>query len=134
MKEKNPMMQALLGLLSKNPKATYAECRAALERKGFTLYPITYGRGKALAGLVPVRPRGSGARPNAQASDAAVPQPGGKRIRVDRAHPARRAAGRAKEAPGSGGPVEPLIAFIKQLERERDEAREIIANVRRALG
>lgn len=62
MKQLSPMMAALCGILSKNRNAKFAECRQELERSGFELYPITYGRAKALLGMIPTKKRGTGER------------------------------------------------------------------------
>lgn len=62
MKQANPMMTALCGILTKNSNATFAECRDQIARLGFGLYPISYGRAKALLGLIPARKRGTGER------------------------------------------------------------------------
>lgn len=62
MKQPNPMMTALCGILTKNHNATFAECRDHLAREGFDLFPISYGRAKALLGLVPTKKRGTGER------------------------------------------------------------------------
>lgn len=45
--------------LKKKPKAEFKEVQAAGKKKGLVIYPIVYGRAKALEGLVKVAPYGS---------------------------------------------------------------------------
>ncbi len=45
--------------LRKKPKAPFAEIRDAAKKKRIILYPISYGRAKALEGLIKTAPYGS---------------------------------------------------------------------------
>ena len=45
--------------LSLNPEASYADIKAMARFEGVPVYPVVYGRAKALLGLVPTAPYGS---------------------------------------------------------------------------
>lgn len=45
--------------LSINPDASFAEIKAQAKIEGLVVYPVVYGRAKALLGLVPTAPYGS---------------------------------------------------------------------------
>ncbi len=45
-------MKLILAKLKKNPKVSYADVKAAAEKKKLTVYPIIYGRAKLLLGHV----------------------------------------------------------------------------------
>lgn len=53
-------MDFIVNKLKKNSDFAYGDIRAAAEKKGLTIYPIMYGRAKAMLGLVEVAPRGKG--------------------------------------------------------------------------
>src|SRR5690606_8690715 len=50
----------LVESLKANKGATYADLRAKAEQKGLTVYPVMFGRAKAMLGLVKSSKRGSG--------------------------------------------------------------------------
>jgi transposase-like protein len=50
----------LLSRLKANPKADYASLKAGAEKQKLKVWPIMYGRAKALLGLVPSAKRGQG--------------------------------------------------------------------------
>jgi hypothetical protein len=84
------------------------------------IYPIMYGRAKALLGLVKVRPRGS----SAAKKPGRPGRPGRK--------PGRRGPGRPRKSLAAGSLVG-LIEGVKQVERERDVLRTTLDRVRALL-
>jgi hypothetical protein len=58
-KKQSPAMEFVVGALKKNPAVDYGTVKAGATKKGLTIFPIMYGRAKALLGLVPVAARGS---------------------------------------------------------------------------
>ena len=56
MAAKKPAFEFVVAQLKKNPKVAYADVHAAAEKKGYTIYPIMYGRAKRLLGLVAAKP------------------------------------------------------------------------------
>src|SRR5262245_25055019 len=87
----SPLMQLVVSELKKNKRTTFADVRAAAAKKKLTLYPITFGRAKALLGLVKVAKRGQGKAARARA--AAGPKRGPGRPRKN-GSPAQLRAGR----------------------------------------
>lgn len=57
--EKPSAMEFVKTKLSMNPEATFADIKAQAKVEGFLVYPVVYGRAKALLGLVPTAPYGS---------------------------------------------------------------------------
>lgn len=68
--------QLLLEQLKANKGAAYADLKAKAEKKGLTVYPVMFGRAKAMLGLVKSAKRGEGKF--AQASAAKRRQKGGR--------------------------------------------------------
>jgi len=54
--EMNPMMAAVCKVLEKNPAVDFQTVKAKVAKHG-VLFPIVYGRAKALLGLVKTKPR-----------------------------------------------------------------------------
>lgn len=70
------LMEFVLGELRTNPELTFAELKARANLHRIKVYPVSYGRAKALLGLVPTRPRAprkpkESERPSAAAAPAA---------------------------------------------------------------
>lgn len=53
----SPAMSFLTRYIGRNKKAPYGDVAAAAKRYGHDIYPVMYGRAKALLGLVPVKRR-----------------------------------------------------------------------------
>ena len=54
--------------LGLNPEASYAEIKAQARFEGIPIFPVVYGRAKALLGLVPTAPYGSKSKARKQAA------------------------------------------------------------------
>ena len=90
--------------LSLNPEASFAEIKAQANVEGLVVYPVVYGRAKALLGLVPTAPYGSKSK-------------------------ARKARETEPSGPASGGPLAPLeelIAELREAVQERDRYRDTL--------
>jgi transposase-like protein len=61
-------MEFLVESLKKDKSASYADLRAKADEKKLKVFPIMYGRAKAILGLVKVSPRGQGKVAKAQAA------------------------------------------------------------------
>jgi hypothetical protein len=141
-KKQNPGFQFVLDYLEKKSDASFAEIRDAAAKKKFTIYPIVYGRAKALLGLVESRPRGTG--PMAMATKAAKAkasrgpkEPAGPQS-MTAAAPKRR--GRppknpqpAPAATAVGGGLDGLVAAVRQVEQDRDRMRTALEQIRGVL-
>lgn len=109
--------------LKKKPTASYADVRDAADKKKIKLYPIVYGRAKALEGLVKVSPYGS--KKNAA---AAGPKRGPGRPKGSKN---KRGPGRPRKAPAAGmDSIEGLVSTLKTLQQERDDALAAIDKIR----
>ena len=129
----------LVSELRRDGTLAYADLRAACEQRGWKIAPIMYGRAKAVLGLVPVKPRGSGKAKAAAAATAAAP--------AEAARPSLPrtlkqvesvAADRFQQQLDDVRNVEQLVAIVKQLDGERRRLRdlleEIAARIDEALG
>ena len=56
-KTTSPAMDFIIAQLKKEPTVEYRTVKDRADERGMTIYPIMYGRAKALLGLVPTRPR-----------------------------------------------------------------------------
>lgn len=90
----SPAMQFLVESLKKHPAATYADLKAKADREQLKVFPIMYGRAKALLGLVGGDERGTGKA--ARANEAPV-----------ESHAARR--GRPRDDSSKSGQVRELL-------------------------
>ncbi len=57
--------------LSANPEASFADIKAQAKLEGLTVYPVVYGRAKALLKLVPTAPYGSKSKARKKLAEAA---------------------------------------------------------------
>jgi hypothetical protein len=121
--KKNPAMDFIVESLRKNKDATYAEIADAAQKRGYTIYPIMFGRAQAMLGLVKVAPRGQG-KAKAQASAARGRKAGG------RGGPGRPA--RSASASGSSS-LDDVISALKEGDRERDRSRRALEQIRSIL-
>ena len=141
----NPSFKFIVDYLERKPTAPFAEVRDAAGRKGYTIYPIVYGRAKAVLGLVPSKPRGTGAyamatkAAKAKASGQPVPAAAAPRERAPAAStaPAKRGPGRPPKTAASSfsstGGFTDIIEAVRGIERERDEMRSALAKIREVL-
>lgn len=117
-KKQSPAMEFVVGTLKKTPAVDYGTVKAAATKKGLTIFPIMYGRAKALLGLVPVAPRGS-------------------KKKVENA-PARAAKKKvARRSAGSDiGPLDSLqnlIADMKEVAEDRDRYQRALEQIQQIL-
>ncbi|MBK9129575.1 MAG: hypothetical protein IPM13_17580 [Phycisphaerales bacterium] len=120
-------MDFIVEALKKDKNAVYADIHAAAGKRGMKIYPIMYGRAKALLGLVPVKPRGEGKARVAKAAAAARAATG------TRSTPAKRGPGRPPKTAAMGS-LEAVIAALRDGERERDRYRRALEQIRHILG
>lgn len=107
--------------LKKKPKAPFAEIRDAAAEKKIKLYPISFGRAQSLEGLVKTKPRAVGESKKAKATVAK------KR--------GRPVGSKNKPKAGVALPgLDGLVANIKLLQKERDDALSTLARIRDLMG
>lgn len=131
-KKPSPQFDFIVEQLKKNANATYAEIAAAAQKKGMKVFPIMFGRAKAMLGLVPSAPRGAGkatrkkaAAKAAKAKPAAAAAPTGAR----RGRPRKAAAAPAADLGG----LEGIIAQVKASAAERETYRAALEKIRAIL-
>lgn len=84
---KSPAMEFAVAALRENPESSFRDLRAKAEASGFELYPIVFGRAKALLGLVATKPR---AEPATRADAPVAEQPEATPLRGTSSRPGRR--------------------------------------------
>jgi len=127
--------------LNLNPEATYAEIKAQAKFEGIPIFPVVYGRAKALLGLVPTAPYGSKSKARKQAAeekaerekqDAAAaaaaaqsaPKPAATNGSSNRAE---RAQAALSSDPAAG--LEAMINDLRTAVQERDRYRAILEKI-----
>lgn len=143
-KNGNPMMDFVCGMLKKDKDVPFKDVRDAGTKKGFKIFPIVYGRAKALLGLVPTAPRGQGkaaaasrARAKARAGGSKVASkqgvlrrgPGRPPKSASVAAPARRGPGRPRKQMSALDGLESLISAMKQTDATRDRDKRALEQV-----
>ena len=116
--KKTAAMDFIVAQLKKNKKVSYAEVRDAATKKKLTIYPIMYGRAKALLGLVPVAKRGT--KKKAKASKRGPGRP-------------RKTATRRGRRAASASPIDTLqglLSGLKEQERANTELRNTLEKIR----
>ena len=134
--------------LKQNPEAAYSEIKAQAKLEGLTVYPVVYGRAKALLGLVPTAPYGSKSKARRKAKeakeakalqDALADRDNKVRDRKDNGHSRsrrRRAVGAESRAEIGSDPLsslEALVADLKATVVERDRYRTALEKVVKLL-
>jgi hypothetical protein len=127
-KKNAPAMDFIVESLKKNKNASYGEVLEAAKRRNLKIYPIMYGRAKALLGLVPVAPRGQGKK-------AAGAAPGTGRGPGRPPMLAKRGPGRPPKnvSLNGAGSLDAVISALKEGDRERDRYRRALEQIRGIL-
>jgi len=140
-------MDLVVAHLEKDNNAPFSDIKAAAEKKGLTLFPITYGRAKALLGLVPTAKRGEGKARLAKAAAAATSETGVKRgpgrprkvvaaAQAPAQEPSRatRGPGRPRKEISILGNLDSLVASMRQTEQSRERMRATLEKVAELIG
>jgi hypothetical protein len=90
-------MDFLVSALKRNPNAVYADLKAKADEKKLPVYPIMFGRAKAMLGLVKSAKRGTG-----KAAKAAAARKGGTGAKPGRKPDANSKSGQIRALLGSG--------------------------------
>lgn len=109
--------------LRREPNLLYAELRERCEARGWKIAPIMYGRAKAVLGLVPVKPRGTGKRAVATAANAAPAAP------MILKQVESVAADRFQKHLADVRQVDQLVAVVKELDNDRRRLRELLERI-----
>ena len=115
----------LVQQLRREPTLSYGAGKTRAEPFGHKLAPIMYGRAKAMLGLVPVRPRGSGKNKKPAAAPApAAAQPPRSLKQVESV-----AADRYSRQLAEVRSLEELVQAVKQLDAERRRLRALLEQI-----
>ncbi|HEX6812219.1 MAG TPA: hypothetical protein VF384_11390 [Planctomycetota bacterium] len=107
--------------LRREAAISYAQLRDNAAARGYTIAPIMYGRAKAMLGLVPVKPRGSGkAKKIAAAAEA-----GPLRLKQVESVAADRFGRQLDEVRN----LEQLVAVVKEVDAERRRLRDVLERI-----
>ncbi|MHC4513710.1 MAG: hypothetical protein ACYTGW_02305 [Planctomycetota bacterium] len=124
--------------LKQNPEAAYSEIKAQAKLEGLTVYPVVYGRAKALLGLVPTAPYGSKSKARKKAKEAKALQEALRKAEGDEDKD-REGNGRSRARHGRAARVDPssdplssletLVSDLKATVAERDRYRSVLEKV-----
>ena len=131
-KKKATALDFARAYLIKKPSAPYAEVRDSATKKGLTLYPISYGRAKALEGLVAVAPYGTKKKKVKSGRGPGRPKGSKNKKKTGVVSPGR-GPGRPRKTTGLEG-IDGLVQTIQNLQRERDDAQAMLEKIRALLG
>ena len=121
--------------LRQNPEVAYAEIRAQAKLEGLTVYPVVYGRAKALLGLVPTAPYGSKSRARRKAKEAKELQEALRKT-TDLEDNGRTRTRRSRSRSELSDPLsslENLVSDLKATVAERDRYRVVLEKVIKLL-
>lgn len=127
-KKSNAAMDFLLESLKADRNAVYKDVAEAASKKKLTVYPIMWGRAKALLGYVKVAPRGQGKLAKAKAAKAA-----------GAGQPAKRGPGRPPKSASGGsmgalsGSLDGIIAAVKGSEQAKARYRAALEKIQSIL-
>ncbi len=129
-KKSSPAMDFLVEQLRRNPALSYAELKESAGRRELTVYPIMYGRAKALLGLVKVAPRGSKKK-------AAAEREAKKQQALSEPAMPKRAASAKSYTRASGSTsldgFESMLSNLKEVAEDRDRFHAALQEIGRIL-
>lgn len=128
-------MAFIVAALKRSKDMAYADVQARAKEAGHTIYPIMFGRAKALLGYVKVAKRGEG-KQGKKAKAAA-----GRAGKSGKAPARRKTAGRARQGKKRGRParvagngsVESVVEALRDGERERAQLLKALEQIRAVL-
>jgi hypothetical protein len=115
-------MDFIVAQLKRNPKVAYADVKERASKKRLEIYPIMYGRAKALLGLVPVAARGE--------------SKSNKKNKITKRGPGRprgatgRRPGRPPKISAPLAAVQDLVSNIEAHARENADLRDTLTKIR----
>ena len=124
-------MEFVKARLSLSPEASFAEIKAQAKVEGILVYPVVYGRAKALLGLVPTAPYGSKSKTRQKPEPEPAPEMVELETPVERGDgKATSRAKRARKAIDASSDhafdLEDMISSLKAAVRERDRYRSVL--------
>lgn len=130
-RKSKPAYEFVLDVLRKNTGASFAEVKAAADRRGLKIFPIMYGRAKKQLGLIaPKGGRKAAVRKAAGRKAAAAPKAAPARGRGRKAKVTR--APRAAAA-GMGDGLDAVIQAMRHNETERERLHSALLKIKAIL-
>lgn len=121
-------MEFLVETLKSDKNAVYKDVAEAAAKKKLTVYPIMWGRAKAMLGLVKVAPRGQGKMAKAKAKAKAAAATG--------AAPVKRGPGRPRKNPAPAATfsgLEGIVAAVKGSEAAKAKYHSALEKIQAIL-
>lgn len=115
-KSNSPAYDIAVKMIEKDPNVPFSDVKAAVEKKGLSIFPIVYGRAKLALGLVGEKaptPRGAKKKPGRK--------PGARPVGRPRKNPAPTSLSNGLEA---------VIETMRSSEVERERMRETLVQIR----
>jgi len=116
-------MAFIVEALKKNKSASYADIKAAADKKKLKVWPIMFGRAQLLLGHVKGAKRGTGKFARASAAKAGKPMP---------AMPAKRGPGRPRKyAPATNGiaGLDSIISAVRNTQTDVGRFRTLLERI-----
>jgi hypothetical protein len=135
-KASTPAYQLLIDYLQRKPDASYAEIRDAAAKKNLSIAPVSYGRAKLQLGLVKQGASKKKAGKKSAGKQAAAKPAAGGEAPKKRGRP-KGSKNKPKVAPvnvQSSGSVDDIVSLLRNMQRERDELRNLLGRIRGLLG
>ncbi len=121
--KKHSAIEFTRAYVKKKPTAEFKEVQAAGKKKGLVIYPIVYGRAKALEGLVKVAPYGSKKKKKAGRGPG---RPKGSRN--------KRTIGPTQNVATAMDSLESVIAAMRKSNEERERYERALQKISDILG
>lgn len=123
-KKTNPAMSLIVESLRNDRNVAYKEVAAAAAKKKLEIYPVMFGRAKALLGYVKVAPRGQGKMAKARAAKAAAGNATNK-----------RGPGRPPRVSltSGAGTLDSIVAAVKSSEQAKARYRAALVRIQSIL-
>lgn len=125
--KKQSAIEFTRAFVKKKPKAEFKEVQAAGKKKGLVIFPIVYGRAKALEGLVKVAPYGSKKKKKTTKKGRRGPgRPKGSRN--------KRTAKPSHNVATAMDSLESVIAAMRKSNEERERYQRALQKINDILG
>jgi hypothetical protein len=122
--KKHSAIEFTRAYVRKKPTAEFKEVQAAAKKKGLVIYPIVYGRAKALEGLVKVAPYGSKKRK----------KKGGRGPGRPKGSKNKRAVEPTQNVATAMDSLESVIAAMRKSNEERERYQRALQKISDILG
>ncbi|GAB4147760.1 MAG: hypothetical protein Fur0037_16030 [Planctomycetota bacterium] len=129
-KDGNPAFDFIVSKLKANKDISYADVKAAADKKKLKIFPIMFGRAKVLLGYVKASPRGKGKASAKKAAD--------RRARTATARPRKKTARRGRPRRSASASLDMssldgIIAAVRSSQQEKERYRSALEKIQTVL-